>query len=133
MRSDGHSLACAAYNAIETFFAIFEQRNDKKAEGSQLLEKICTDAVALSLMMRTVKDDYYVDMLARAVGDPITAWDSTAEDEFNQPAILKGEKPDTIAYFITGALAKVPYDNPEDVKVLEKAQAVVFTGNDKKV
>lgn len=89
------------------------------------------NAYALSLIMRTVKDDYQVNMLARAVGEPIAAWDAAAEDEFNQPGTSKGEKPDTIAYFITGVLAKVPYDNPKDVKVLEKAQAVVFTGNDK--
>ncbi|CAN8104681.1 unnamed protein product [Discula destructiva] len=128
---DGNDLACAAYHAIQSFFAVFERRAGKEAESVQALEKICKDAVALSLMMRTAKDEYRVDPLASAVGKPVADYMKLAEDEDVQPAISKAQKPDIIAYFITGALVKLPYDNPGDVKVLEKAQAVVYAASDK--
>lgn len=133
-RNDEYSLARAAYHAVVSFFEVFEPRGEGTEGGHmKLLEKICEDAEDLSLIMRTAKDEYRVDMLACALDRPIAEYCHLSEDEAYYPSVSEVEQPDTIAYFISGALVKLPYGNAEDVKVLEKAQAVVYSRPSKKV
>lgn len=106
-------------------FEVFDFRSDKAAaEGKRMLEKICHDAVDLSLMMRNAKDEYVVESALGVVGMPISRCEDFAEEEASQPA--RSEHPGSIAYYTHGALAKLPNGNVKDKKVLEKAQAVVF-------
>lgn len=132
--NDPTILARTAYDAIDSFFQPFEISSAKAAQGAELLEKICKDAVDLSMMMRTAKDEYSVGMIGDAIGKPASEFEELAEEEALHPVVSKSEQLDTIAYFITGALVKFPYGNPKDMKVLEKAQAVVYgRPKDKKV
>lgn len=57
------------------------------------------------------------------IGMPISSCEDFAEEEASQPA--RSQHPGSVAYYIHGALGKYPNGNVEDVKVLEKAQAVV--------
>lgn len=125
-RDEESSLVSAAYNEIDRFFGVLQRRSDKAVEGTQLLGKICKDAVDLSLMMRSAKDEYRVNVLPGAIGQPIEEWE-LAEDEVDYPALKESERPGTIAYIMTGALVKVPYRNAENLKVLEKAEAAVYS------
>lgn len=132
-RSDGKSLADAAYVAIDEFFQIFQPLEAKAHhDGKELLKKICKDAVALSLLMRTAKDEYRIEVLSGSVDKPYADYEGRAEEEAYHPASSESQKTDTIAYIMTGALVKRPYDNVTDIKVLEKAQAIVYTRPEKK-
>lgn len=133
LKDDENMLAQAAYDAIESFFSIFSTPREKIDQGAELLKKICDDAVALCLMMRTAKDEYRVDMLSRAVGKPVSKFDKVADDDFYYPVVLEDEVPNTIAYFVSGALIKIPYENTQDRKILEKAQAAIYNVPHKKV
>lgn len=131
-KDDATILARTAFNTVVSFFQIFETTDAKATQGKKLLKNICKDAVALSMMMRNAKDEYCVDMLGHAMNKPASEWGELVEEEDSHPA-ANTEQPDTIAYFMTGALVKLPYGNAENIKVLEKAQAVVFSrpGNKK--
>lgn len=132
-RDNGYSVARAAYRAVDNFFKVFEPRSEgTEGDHTQLLEKICMDAEHLSLIMRTAKDEYRVEMLACALDRPIAEYCHFSEDEAYYPSVSEVEQPDTIAYFICGVLVKLPYGNVEDVKVLEKAKAVIYSQPEKK-
>lgn len=120
------SLACSAYNAVDSFFSIFETPDAQATQGAKLLEKICKDAAALSMMMRTANDEYCIDMMSSVLGTPASEWLEFAEEEVSYPVVSETQQSDTIAYFMTGALVKLPYGNAKDAKVLEKAQAAVY-------
>lgn len=127
LRGDGDVLARAAREAIESFFEIYEPKSATEInEQAQLLQKLCKDAVDLNMMMRSAKDEYLVKVPHESVGKPISDCENIAEEESSHPGRYYNGKPGTIAYFITGALIKKPYDNPADVKVLEMAQAAVY-------
>lgn len=79
----------------------------------------------LSLMIRQLKDDFKVDNLDRAMGKPMSQWDTVAEDVVSVPA-RRDVQSGTIAYVMTGALVKSPKENLENVLVLEKAEVAVY-------
>lgn len=89
-----------------------------------MLERICHDAVDLSLMMRSAKDEYLVESAYSVMGKPISECDKFAEEEASQPA--RSQHPESVAYYIHGALTKLPNGNINDKKILEKAQVVVY-------
>lgn len=133
LRSDENCLARAAYDAVNDFFKVFEPLNEKAAaEGSKLLMKICKDAVALSLLMRTAKDEYRVEMLGSLLGNPVIECEKYAEDHASHPVFLEEDKPGTIAYFMIGALVKWSKGKGQSFVVLEKAQAVTYIQPGKK-
>lgn len=112
---------------IWSFFNIFDFKSESTAdEGKRMLEKICNDAVDLNMMMRNAKDEYFVRMMSGTSGRSISLCDDQefAEEEASQP--IRSQHPGSVAYYIHGALAKHPNGNLGDVKVLEKAQAVVY-------
>ncbi|KAJ4387859.1 hypothetical protein N0V93_008462 [Gnomoniopsis smithogilvyi] len=125
LRQGKYRRARIVQRSLWQFFQMFETRTDKSAtEGARLLEKICNDAADLNLMMRNAKDEYLIAALPHIVGQPISEHEDVVEEEASQPA--RSQHPETVAYLITGALMKRPYGNLEDIKVLEKAQAVVY-------
>lgn len=122
---DKYHTARSLARGIWEFFEVFEFRSDKSvADGKRRLEKICNDAVDLSLMMRNAKDEYVVESALGVVGMPISECEDFAEEEASQPA--RSEHPGSIAYYTHGVLTKLPNGNAQDKKVLEKAQAVVY-------
>lgn len=130
-RDDQRSVSLAesrnAHRHIWNFLNIFAT-NGAQAEkkGEEMLEQICNDAVDLSMLMRKAKDDLYVDSMESAIGRPISEWESFVEEEASEAVDSSDKKPQTIAYIITEALMKHPKENPQEKKVLEKAQAVVY-------
>lgn len=125
LNKDKYQIARSLAREIWNFFQVFDFRSDKSAvEGKRLLEKICNDAVDLSLMMRHAKDEYLVESALGTVGMPISRYGEFAEEEASQPAHWHHRG--TIAFYIHGVLTKLPNGNVKDKKILEKAQAVVY-------
>ncbi|ROV88753.1 hypothetical protein VMCG_10061 [Cytospora schulzeri] len=126
-RDDQHSLARAAYRHIWDFLSILETNSpDAEQKGKQMLEQICNDAVDLAMLMRRAKDGIYVDNMGTAIGRPISEWETFVEEEASEASDSSYDKPQTIAYVLTGALVKHPKENPREKKVLEKAQVAVY-------
>lgn len=122
---DKYHKARSLARGIWEFFEVFDFRSDKSVvDGKRMLEKICYDAVDLSLMMRNAKDEYLVESDLGVVGMPISSCEDFAEEEASQPA--RSVNPGSIAFYVHGVLVKLPNGNVKDKKVLEKAQAVVY-------
>lgn len=125
LHEDKYQNARALARELWDLFKIFEFRSENSAvEGERLLEKICNDAVDLSLMMRNAKDEYLVESDSGVKGKPISRCEDFAEEEAPEPA--RSHHPGTIAFYTHGVLAKLPNGNVGDKKILEKAQAVVY-------
>ncbi|KAJ4422618.1 hypothetical protein N0V82_002737 [Gnomoniopsis sp. IMI 355080] len=132
LRKDKYRLSRAAQREVWSCFQILHPRNDKSAEeGKQLLAKICNDAVDLSLMMRSAKDEYIIDFMDDTIGQSISQYDDLVEEEASQPALAQ-HPAETVATIIAGVLAKRPNGNLNGLLVLEKAQAVVYSEPKKK-
>lgn len=126
-RDNQHSLSCATQLIIWDFLSILETNSPEAEEkGKQMLAQICNDAVDLSLMMRKAKDQYFVDMMPMAEGTFISDHENSIDEEAHEVPGSKENVPQSIAYIIAGALVKCPKENLQEIKVLEKAQAVVY-------
>ncbi|KAK7697957.1 hypothetical protein SLS64_013044 [Diaporthe eres] len=103
------------------------QMMDPAAEsaGSKKLKAICDAAIDLSLIIRQLSDNFWVDNMEAAVGEQVSEWDKFTEEMAAVPA-GDGKQPGTIAYVISGALIKNPKENLEKVLVLEKAEVAVY-------
>ncbi|KAI7775463.1 hypothetical protein LA080_006795 [Diaporthe eres] len=103
------------------------QMVDPAAEGVGIkkLETVCDAAVDLSLTIRQLQDNFWVDDMQAAVHQPLSEWDKFTEEVEAVPA-GDGKQPGTIAYVIAGALIKNPKENLEMVLVLEKAEVAVY-------
>lgn len=113
-------------NQIWKFFGPVQTANPAAEEiGRKKLEEICDAAVDLSLVIRQLKDCFWVDDMRQAVGQPVSEWDHLAEEMASVTA-GKEKQPGTIAYVIVGALIKNPRENLEKVLVLEKAEVAVY-------
>ncbi|KUI61321.1 hypothetical protein VP1G_08475 [Cytospora mali] len=125
-RDDKQYLPLAAKGQIWDFFSVL-QTNGPAAEekGRQMLEQICTDAADLTLLMRKAKDHLYINGFFTTGGELVSEYDSYIEEEASEAA-GSTNKPQTIAYVLFGALVKNPKENPKDIRVLEKAQVVVY-------
>lgn len=132
LRNDKDDHAKRAHSAIVEFFDILQPRSDEaKTEGLKLLEQICKNAMELSLMMRSAKDEYIV-YSPPFLGQLISGHEDLIEEEDFYPATKPMHIPGTIKYYITDALIKYPYGSTKDMIVLQKAQAVVYSVPDKK-
>lgn len=126
-RDDKRSLSRIIQNDIWNSLSIFETNGpDAENRGIQMLEQICNDAVDLSMLMRKAKDHLYIDDMSGFVGKPMSECESVVDEEASEAVGSTGHKTNTIAYVLTGALMKNPRDNPQETKVLEKAQVAVY-------
>lgn len=127
LRDDQRSVAGNVQHQIWDFLSMFDTNGpEAEKKGYQMLEQICNDAVDLGMLMRKAKDDLYVDIMDSASGRPISEWETFVDEEASEAAESGEVQSQTIAYIITGALVKHPKENPQEKKVLEKAQAVVY-------
>lgn len=125
-RGDGRRLSHDTQSEIWDFLGPLEMMDPAgEAIGRKRLEAICDAAIDLSLTIRQLKDNFWVDNMASAVGQPISEWDQFTEKMASVPAD-DDEQSGTIAYVIAGALIKNPKENPEKVLVLEKAEVAVY-------
>ncbi|KAI3392446.1 hypothetical protein diail_5690 [Diaporthe ilicicola] len=125
-RDNDHSLSLNTRDRIWNFLRPLQTLNPAAEEnGRQRLEAICNSAVDLSLMIRQLKDNVWVEGLSRSVGRPFSDWKKFAED-IASVDVGKDQEPGTIAYVITGALLKSPKEDLEKKLVLEKAEVAVY-------
>lgn len=125
-RGNGRRLSLDTQQLIWNFFGPLQKLNpEAEGVGRQKLEALCDAAADLSLNIRQLKDNFWVDDMSRAMGKPIAEWEQFAEEMASVPA-GNGKQPGTIAYAITGALMKSPRENLEKLLVLEKAEVVVY-------
>lgn len=125
-RGDGRRLSRTTQSSIWGFLRPLEIVDDAaEAKGRKKLEEVCDAAIDLSLTIRQLRDYFQVDGMERAVGQPITQWDTYAEEMAMVPA-TDGEQPGTIAYVIVGALTKSPKENMDITLVLVKAEVAVY-------
>lgn len=125
-RGNGRRLSIDTQQLIWNFFGPLQKLSPAaEGVGRQKLEALCDAAVDLSLNIRQLKDNFWVDDMSRATGKPIAEWEQFAEEMASVPA-GNGKQPGTIAYAITGALMKSPRENLEKLLVLEKAEVVVY-------
>lgn len=128
MRTTGKkALSVAAQEAIWDLFQILELQSPNAGEtGLQRLQKVCDQAVELSMMMRQAKDNIYVYFSKDPNEKPLSEWDHLIEE--GSSAKSSSRKPGHISYIYSGALVKTTKENPEKLVVLEKAEAVVYDG-----
>jgi hypothetical protein len=127
LRGDQRSVSRNVQLCIWEFLSMFGTNGpDAEQRGYQMLEQICNDAVDLGMLMRKAKDDLYIDIMHDALGRPVSEWETFVDEEASEAAEFGEVQSQTIAYIITGALVKYPKENPQEKKVLEKAQAVVY-------
>lgn len=125
-RGSGRVLSRETQSQIWDFFGPIQTANPEAEEiGRKKLEEICDAAVDFSLVTRQLKDNFWVDGMRRAVGQPVSEWDHLVEEMASVTA-GKGKQPGTIAYVIVGALIKYPRENLEKALVLEKAEVGVY-------
>lgn len=125
-RDDGHRLSLTLQEQIWKLFSALELMDATAEEaGKKKLEAVCDSAVELHLMLRRLKDSFWVDALQRAVDQPISEWGELAE-QMAQVQAIDGKQPGTIAYVIAGALVKSPKENLGKSLVLEKAEVAVY-------
>lgn len=125
-RGNGNELSSITQHRIWNFLSPL-QLKDAAAEqnGQKKLKAICDSAVELSFMIRQLKDDVWIDGMQFAVGQHISQW-GWAVEEVESVAAGDNNQPGTIAYVITGALAKRPKENMNNTLVLEKAEVAVY-------
>lgn len=132
LRDAGQRLYRTAQDRIWDFFQVLELR-DRKAEerGKERLQKICEQAVELGLMMRSARDEIYIDMVRLAQEQPLSQWESVVDEGTAAPADSTHQN-GCIAYVYNGALVKFSKEKPGEMQVLEKGEAVVYSATRKK-
>lgn len=127
LRTTGKALSVAAQRRIWGFFQVLKLQSPNAGEaGLQRLQKVCDQAVELSMMMRQAKDDIYVYFSEEPNEEPLSEWDRLIEEGSSAKSSLR--RPGHISYIYSGALVKTTKENPEKLVVLEKAEAVVYDG-----
>lgn len=124
-RDAGKSLSLIAQDRIWGFFQVLELR-DPKAEqrGKERLQKLCDQAVELGLMMRSARDEISFNVL-RVNGEPLSKYEHLVDEGAATPADSLDQY-GCITYVYNGALVKFSKEKPNEMQVLEKAEAVVY-------
>lgn len=127
IRGDGQNMSLRAQEKVWSFFQVLELRApEAELRGKQRLQKICDEAVELSLMMRSARDRILLRFPnSKAHEEPISEWEHMIEEVSAAPAKLIHQS-GRIACVYTGALVKYTKENPIEMQVLEKAEAVVY-------
>lgn len=126
LRDNGKSLSLLAQDTIWTFFKVVELRAaGAEQRGKEKLQKVCDQAVELSLMMRNARDELSV-YFPKADGQPASQWEHII-DEGSAASADSIHQRGHIAYVYAGALVKFLKEKPNEMLVLEKAEAVVYS------
>lgn len=126
LRDDSQSLSLLAQDRIWTFFQVLELRAPgTEQKGKEKLQKICDQAVELSLMMRNARDEISI-YFANSHGIPASEWEHLIDEGTAVPADSTHQS-GHIAYLYAGALVKYTKEKPNDMQVLERAEAVVYS------
>jgi hypothetical protein len=121
LRDNGSRLSATAQDKIWDFLSPLEAKNAAaETNGRQKLKAICDNAVELSLMMRQLKDKFWVYSFQNQNRCPKSA------EEADPVPIVDGQQAGTIAYVVTGALIKRAKEGPKKNLVLEKGEVAVF-------
>lgn len=126
LRDDGRRLSSTAQDHVWCFLSPLQTKNAAAEQtGRKKLKTVCDDAVELSLMIRQLKDNFYVHDMLIAAGMFLSDCEYAAE-EVESVVAADGQQPGTIAYVITGALVKNPKEDLKRTLWLEKTQVAVY-------